>query len=180
MDLKQKVKDHLKVDPFNLVEDWEQQPHLFMFWSEKWVDAVLRKENAKQQLETLRANLDLDIRQNPEAYGILKITESVVDSAIKTHPEYQQLLREYNQLCSEVNFLSSVKEALNHKRKALESLTQLWVTGYYQHPNESKIARETEDLVRKRQLESLNQSMKKILEKEKVNMEKILKARKSK
>ncbi len=165
MDLKKKAEEHLRVDPFSLVEDWEQQPHLFMFWSEKWVDAVLERENIKQRLEVLRARLDLDIRQNPESYGISKITESVVDSVIKRHPKYQQLLAEYNRSCSEVNFLSSVREALNHKRKALESLTQLWVTGYYHHPSASRTSKE-EDAIRKKHLEELNSTMKRILKKE--------------
>jgi len=63
-----------------------------------------------------------------------KPTEAAINAAISKDEDYQleqQALLDANEA---VNLLVSAKAAFEHRKKALEGLTQLWLGGYFSDP----------------------------------------------
>jgi len=121
--LKDKDYDYntdLEIDKYSLDMECMDQPRKFAKWSELLADAIKEKD-------TLKAKLSLNIRTNPEAYGLGKTTESGVQSAIESDEEYIQA--RYN-----VNVLTGAKDAMEQRRSMIEYLIKLFLSGYWAEP----------------------------------------------
>ena len=125
----------LNIDKYSLDLEWEKQAQLYMKWSERYAEAVRNRDRAKEKLELVRAAIDEDIRLNPEKYGFdKKPTESAISAMIIKSDKYIEANRVFIESTKEMNVLAGAKEAMAHKKKALESITQLWLGGYYAAP----------------------------------------------
>lgn len=125
----------LKIDFDQLDLNWRDHSTNYMKWSEKWVNAVAYRDHIKESLEVLKAELDGKYRK--ELYEIegKKPTEASITAAITADEEYktvQQTLLDANEAA---NLMAAAKVAFEHRKKALEGLTQLWVGGYFSNPN---------------------------------------------
>lgn len=158
--------DDLKIGFSKLHINWRDQSTNYMKWSEKWVNAVSYRDHIKENLDVLKAELDAKYRQ--ELSTDKKPTEVAISSAITNDEDYklqQQQLIDANET---VNLLVSAKGAFEHRKKALEGLTQLWVNGYWSDPkipSEAKTHFES-DFENQKQLLSKNKRLQKLKRKE--------------
>ena len=142
----------ISIAPYELEEEWFQQPALVFFYGTNLAEAVenldkakLREQLLKDELEGVRAKLDLDIRANPEKFGIAKITENAIANAIILEKKVTQKKEEITEAAQEritaqsaVNTASSAFEAIKQKKKALENAVQLLLANYFSGPKEPK------------------------------------------
>jgi len=56
-------------------------------------------------------------------------------------PEYQEASSKYFQSIKNAKILDAAREAFEHKKKALEKMSELWISGYWSDPKISKEAR---------------------------------------
>lgn len=126
----------LAIDPHNLAEEWLRHPMLYMKYSEELAEAGKRRDKAKETLDIGKAQLDSSIRKDPDAYNVPKVTETAVSNAILISEGYQRLSEEYNETVWEVNILSAAVRAFEQRKKALESLVQLYIAQYFAGPKE--------------------------------------------
>lgn len=133
-------KSDLKVNINQLEDEWLTQPSKYMYYAEALADAQLLKDEQKQRLEVCDAELDEQYRNKwDELYPDIKMTEAGVRSKIlqdTNHKKQQTLL---NTITKNVNVLTSAKTAFEHRKKALENLVTLKVTGFHAEPRMKKI-----------------------------------------
>lgn len=138
MEEKEFEKD-LGIDPYALDEEWLKQPGLYMKYSSMAADIQKRRDQSKERLEVIKAELDKKIRLSPATYvTVEKITESVVASTILVQPEYRIATDELIEANYELNMLQSAVRALDHKRSALENEVKLWLGSYFSGPKEPR------------------------------------------
>lgn len=124
--------DDLLIDKFNLAGEWERQPQLFMYWAEEAVYAQTVRDQIKQQIELLKAQLDSDIRINFKAYGFeAKPTEAAVKAAVLQQQTYLDKLAELTKASEHANIMGAAENGMEHKRRALTNLTSLQIAGFY-------------------------------------------------
>ena len=129
-------KEDLKIDKHRLDFEWERQAQLYMKWAEAYAQAVLDRDRAKELLDVVRAELDSKIRKSPADFGFdKKPTESAITNTVVQQEEYRKAYDKLIQAQSNMNILAGAKEAMSHKKKALEGITQLMVSGFYAEPN---------------------------------------------
>jgi len=126
-------KSDLEIDKYNLDEEWEKQPMLYMKWAEKHAEAVRKRDLTWQKKKVLKAELDGEVRKSFIEKGE-KFTENIVDAEIRKKSEFKEVQKDLIEANEEVNVLESAKWAMEHKKKALESMTSLWIGGYYSEP----------------------------------------------
>jgi len=146
MDTNKKAKDYnymedLAIDPQNLAEEWLGQPGLYMRYAEALADAQKMRDKAKERLDVAKADLDGKIRRTPEAFGLSKITETIVSSTISLlldegYEEYNGLPSKLLESNYEVNLLQAAVKAFDHRKKALENLVMLYVAKWFAGPKE--------------------------------------------
>jgi len=130
--------EDLAIDPHALDEEWLRQPVLYAQYSSLLSDAQKTRDYIKEKLEVKRSELDKDIRQNPEKYGVPKITESVVANTILSLDDYRKVGQEVIEATYEYNMLQNAINALEHKKRALENLVRLWLGSYFSGPIEPR------------------------------------------
>ena len=123
----------LTVDPAALPEEWQGQPELMLRWTGKHAQAMLEVDRAKAVLDVAKATADKEIRDNPEKFGLSKITEAVVANATTLHPKVQAAVQVLGEARYAANLLQGAVQAIEDRRRALQSMVELgsreWFAG---------------------------------------------------
>ena len=125
------LREDLKIDKLNLPAEWEKHPEIYRYWAEEYAISVLARDAAKEKLDLIAADLDLDIRANPKAYCLKKLAESSIKSSIKIQSEHKEAQEEYNRAKYQVTRMQAAKDAMEHRRDALKHLNGLALAGFY-------------------------------------------------
>lgn len=137
-----------QIDPDQLDVEWLDQSNLFYKYSSALNEAIsvreekkLLVERKKKGLDTLKSELELEIRRDPDAFELDKVTESSVKAAILASEEHKKLLEEYFEACEEynsaleeVNNLFTCVNTMQEKKTALENLVRLLGQQYFSTP----------------------------------------------
>ena len=126
--------DDLKIDFDQLDINWRDHSANYMKWSEKWVNSVAVRDRKKEALDTLKAELDGKYRKSLLEIDKKKPTEAAVSAAIQSDKTYKIAQHDVINATEDINLLSSAKTAFDHRKKALEGLTSLWIAGYFSDP----------------------------------------------
>lgn len=123
----------------DLHTQWALQSKICIALVAVGAEARIALKEAQQRLEVRKAELDLEIRESPEMFSIEKVTVDAVKAAIIRDEGIQKLERKIIILEGNIAMYSGAMNSLEHKKKALEKLTDLHINGYYaSKPNSGK------------------------------------------
>lgn len=142
----------VKLDLGNLDENALTQGELYAEWSERWAKAYLERDKLKERLTVLRATLDKKIREESSS----KPTEAQIAQLITIDEEYQTLSQELIEAQFAVNLYASAKESLDHRRKGLDILMELFKANYFAGKEPYKDL--TQKKIKEEQLETLKEN----------------------
>ena len=77
----------LKIDVDALDIEWAEQPGLMLKYTKIAAEARMELDESKERLGIVKAGVDLAIRSDPEKFGIVKITESAIQSDLTLNIE---------------------------------------------------------------------------------------------
>ena len=103
----------LKINELKLEHEWMEQPSLFMKWAERSATARYELDEVERKFELTCASIEQEIRNNPEAFGLSKITENALLSAKISTKEYNEGLTELNKARYNATVLSSAVKAFD-------------------------------------------------------------------
>jgi len=132
--MKKESEFDITIDPYRLDEEWVRQPELYHEYAEKVADARQAYDDAKNEVEVLRAELYRQVTAAPETFGLAKTTEKALENAILAHPNYKKAVEVQLDAKHELAVLEAALSALDHRKKALEKLVELHVADYYSKP----------------------------------------------
>ncbi len=153
MSLLESIKQDSKIDPDSLDVAWLEQANLYYKYSEAYNLALYTKNELKIEidkyedyLKELKSELDLEIRKNPEFYGLnAKVTEGAITATILTSSEYKEavhnlykLKKEFNEKQNEANKIYSCISSMEQRKTALENLVKLLNQQYFSTPQEPR------------------------------------------
>lgn len=124
----------LEVDEHNLLEEWQGQAAMMLDYTIRLADARQEEDEAKAALSVVVAELDANIREAPEDYGLQKATETSVTNAIPGCEEHQAAVAALNGARHAVRVLQGAVDALDHRKRTLQGMTDLWLRQYYSDP----------------------------------------------
>jgi hypothetical protein len=160
-------REDIKVDKYDLADLWETHPDRFMKWADHYAQAMdelgyykeqaeFAKDNAKADLEQLKAELYLDISEKLTQEGGKAPTKDMIESVILCDPFYQKKRKRVKEISidhaakvrkaeSNVARLKLVKEAFEHRKTALDNLARLMIGGYYSTVLPKELRKPVED-----------------------------------
>lgn len=138
MPMTRNYKEDLKIDQNNLEKEWLEQPSLYMYYAEAYADAILERDEAKNELERIYCKLDNSLIKDWEKYFDKSPSEQMRKNKIFLNQEYKKALAEFDKCTHNVNLLQAAKYAFDHRRKALEHLVTLLVSGFHSEPTMKK------------------------------------------
>ena len=119
MDKNEFEKD-LEIDPDQLDVMAALQGELFFKWAEKAAAAKANVDECKFRLEVFTAKLAARARTDPESFGLQKVTEAAIDTAVKTSQKYQEAYEEWIQARADSALLEKAVEALDDRQTGSE------------------------------------------------------------
>lgn len=125
----------VSIDETALDVEWLQQANLMYKYARYQAETKKAMDEAKERLDFIKAKLEMDIRANPENYGLSKVTESAVASTILLQPEYQEASKKYIGARYENDVAAAAVRAIDQKKTALENLVKLLSVSYFAGPS---------------------------------------------
>jgi len=130
--------DFFELDQHQLDVEWLRQPKIYHEYASKLAEARYAHEAAKTERDITMAELDRDIRAAPSDFGLEKITEGCVQSAILVQQRYLHKQNIVLKAKHTQDILQATVDALDHRKKALENLVQLHLADYFSSPKKPK------------------------------------------
>ena len=143
-------KSDLTIDPYDLDNEWVKQPNLYGRYASMAADARRDFDEDKVQVDVVYAELDADIRRNPESYNLVKPTENSIKSAIPGQERYREAVQAMIDSRHHMDVVNAMVSALDHRKTALSKLVDLLLADYYSKPRASSGAKEETDEIEKR------------------------------
>ena len=131
----------LQIDPDALDTEFLAQPGLYFRYAKESTLAKDSYSRAKENLETVRAEQDQAIRQDPTKYGFTaekKPTEASINAAILQTIEYKDANEAYMKAKYEADLIQAAVMAIDQKKSSLEHLSRLTIAGYCAMPSEPR------------------------------------------
>lgn len=125
----EEFRNYLEIDKNSLDDEVVQHPSLFFRVSEAYVEAAAVRDIAKEELATVDAELDRQIRENFEGE---KITEATIKNQIQTHKAHKAAMDAYLTAKHNADLLGVLKEAFSVKGYMVRDLCSLAVANYFE------------------------------------------------
>ena len=126
--------DFFEIDPNNLDKELLNQPKMFLEYAEKLADAKRILEEAKAELDLVRAEEDNKVRTDPKKYGLNRVSEGGILNKVVLTKRYRKALRVSIKRKHAVDILQAAVNAMDHRKKSLERLVHLHAQNYYSTP----------------------------------------------
>ena len=147
------LRNYLEIDKHSLDDEIVKQPSLFFRVSEAFVEAVAERDACKEELASVDAELDGEVRHKLEVAGD-KITEAIVKNEIQTHKKHGPAFDTYILAKTKADMLLALKEAFQQRGYMLRDMCSLYVASYYEQSSVQGTSK-TDTAVYNRQRERL-------------------------
>jgi hypothetical protein len=124
----------LRIDDASLDLEWLDQASLFMKYAKHLAETRKVLDEAKQELDIVKSEVDKSIREHPERFNIEKVTEGAIQSTILTHKDYQKAYQYMLDSKYEVDMASNAVQAMQIRKEALENMVKLHGQSYFAGP----------------------------------------------
>jgi len=130
--------DDLDVDSYNLLEEWQAQPGLYLSYAETSTEVQEEADNKKDELDVLQAQTELSIRNGEYALAPegMKVTDKAILALVTSDPLVIALKKEYNHAKKDATLMKKVEIAFDQRKKGLENAVILTGREQYATPRD--------------------------------------------
>lgn len=126
------LQESLTIDKSVLDDEVIRQPVLFYTVSEMLVDALAERDAAKEELNSVDADLDGIWRRKLGKDPKAKATEAVVKNHVQLSAEHEKAFGVYLTAKTKADRLSALKDAFQARSYMLRDLVSLYSANYYE------------------------------------------------
>lgn len=137
--------DYFEIDPDQLREEWLLQVKVFRKHALELAGKRADYERAKARLAVVEAELDYEIRLEPEKFKVGHITEPVVKRTIILQPAHKKAVEDCIKAKHEMDISQADVDTLEQKKRALENAVRLHLSVFWSDP---QVGPEAKDSVR--------------------------------
>ena len=127
-------ENDIQIRQDELEMEWLDQPSLMFKYAKNAAEMRRLLDLSKEKLDLAKAEIDKEIRTNPEKFGIEKITETVVANSMLATFKYKKANEEFLNAKYEVDVAQAAVVAMSQRKDALENLVRLHGQQYFAGP----------------------------------------------
>ncbi len=152
-------EDIFDLERIPLDKAWNEQAKLYWHYAKLLADAREAWEQSKRDRDLVYAELGKDIRLHPSKYDLAKTSEESIKQTITICKNYQESERNVIKAKHQVDILVAFVEAIDQRKRGLESKTTLWVHEYWAEctPPKGEEAREKVNEMHKKEIRKRSQ-----------------------
>tara|TARA_Y100000310_G_C20213246_1_gene592328 strand:+ start:66 stop:536 length:471 start_codon:yes stop_codon:yes gene_type:complete len=125
------LKSSLAIDVNALDKECQQQPQLLTEAGEFLAEIKLKAKQAKMNYDEELSKAERQIRDNPDTFGISKITESAVKAAVVIHGDVHNAREKMLYTEYEAEKVNAIVDGFHHKRSMLDNEVKLYLAGFF-------------------------------------------------
>lgn len=137
--------DSYEIDKHRLHLEWERQPKLYREAADKLADADSEVDRLKGMMELAAAEIEMEVRENPQGFGMKKATEASVEKAVIMDQRFQRAQSAFLGAKAKARHLRAEVMYLDQRKTAIEYLSKLRLAAYFADPRISGDEREVGD-----------------------------------
>lgn len=130
----------VEIDEHRLDYECSTQSKKYMRWALRLVDKQANLDEAEAQLDLTEVLIAREVRTNPKAFGLERVTDKAIDHAVKGDPRYQKWQTKVIARKRAAGRVKAVVTALDHRKKMIESMVFLRGQMYFADPRPDKNA----------------------------------------
>jgi len=120
----------LKIDKYRLDDELLANPQLVQDANEELAEAIAIRDTLKEELDTINARLDAEIREELEK-DKKKATENIVAMKVQLHPDHKKAFENYNESKLLTGKAAAFEKAVSARADNLRVLADLYKSGYF-------------------------------------------------
>jgi hypothetical protein len=124
----------VNIDETSLDIEWLDQPRLMLRYTRHLAEMEKRLDQAKENLDVVKAELDRMVRSKPEDFAIQKVTEAVVQNTILEDSRYLKANQGVIEAKYELNIAKGAVKSMEQRKDALENMVRLHGQQYFAGP----------------------------------------------
>lgn len=133
------------IDEMRLDKEWVNQPRRYHKVAVALEEARGELDRRKAALDVESAEAQMDLRNNPNEYGLAKVTDKAVEAAYVTTKRYKKALEKLHEAKRKVGLLQAAVTTMEHRKRALEKLVDLRLADYFSEPRSRGGSKEMTD-----------------------------------
>lgn len=122
------------IDLTRLEEEWVNQPEMVERVSDKYVIAKKDCAIAEDNQELVEAQLKMKVMRDPQKFGLDKPTVDAIKATVQVQPQYREARLAVIEATYRVDKYKADLNTLEHRKKGLEKLVDLWTQSYFSTP----------------------------------------------
>lgn len=122
-----------RIDRYALERAAEEQANIYSFWAKEAAEAKRVEEGIENKLRLAKADEAVTIRASGE-----KVTEAGIVEKITRAPAIRAVEDELLEARKKRNLAEAAVRAMDHRKSMIETLSRLWVAGYYGDPTKNR------------------------------------------
>ncbi len=139
------LSDNLRIDEHDLDNECMAQPQRFNDAAQESARAASRRDEAKDVLKTVEAEVEFDIRKKAEASGE-KLTEPAVKAKVQLSARRQVAFKAYLEASLDADKWEALKESFKDRSFMVRELAGLWLAGYYAKNSVEGVSKQRDDV----------------------------------
>jgi len=128
-----------QINPNELDVEWLKHANLVAQYALATAAAERSLKLLKEKIAGNEAELRKSIRQEPERFGILKLTEGAIQEVVDTDQQMSAVRKEYIELQYNHEVISGALRAMQAKGEALKNLVTLLGMEYFAGPKQPRV-----------------------------------------
>ena len=128
------TRNDFGIDENALDLEWRKHPKLYYKYACMAADARKEWEEAKNNLKVVEAEVSLDVRKNPGAYGLDKVTEGTISATVTIDTRVIESQKTVTEARHEMDIMDAAVAAMDSRKKALEKSVDLHLANYFSEP----------------------------------------------
>lgn len=153
-------KADVAIDRDNLEDELFRQSNLMWRYGKRVADLRVEMDRLKLAIDVKYASIANNIRAKPEKYGVEKVSNDAVHSAVIASQGYQEVYNEWLDARHEYDVVNAALTAIEGKRKSMDNLTRLLEMDYYsQEPSSIKHSADLRDKAKERSREKTHKAL---------------------
>lgn len=125
------IKSKITIDQFQLEGECLKQPVLFERVASLSAEAKAESRRAKEEMEAVKAETELAVRANPDAYGIGKVTESTISAAVSVNDNCRLAVKKFIDIQEVSDKFIALEMSCEQRKSAVRDLITLYIHNYY-------------------------------------------------
>lgn len=138
-DLETEMAEHLSIDIYNLEKECSEHSSWYHQVAVQVSQTNALQHRSELLVKSLKADIAIQVRNNPEEYGITKVTEGQIFEAVDNSEDAKNG-REVRMKCTELNNrANALLQAFEHRRSMLNNEVQLYLSKLSEPRSEGQV-----------------------------------------